>query len=141
MQVQHGGIGLLMLALTLAGCSQSAGLATGSLTPAAAPTPTELPNTPDNRIKNLAWNSAWAQTCGFYYDNAKLKSSYLAYESQAGTPPETVAKLAAAFDKAQMSFRVLGTAHQDSCTDARLDRIRSSVARYLASDFTPGSAV
>ena len=141
MQAQHGGIGLLLLALALAGCSQSAGLATGSLTPAAAPAPAEVPNTPDNRIKNLAWNSAWAKTCGFYFDNAKLKSSFLSYETTAGTPPETVAKLGTSYDKSQSGIRVATAGRADLCTDARLERIRNSMARYLSGDFTPGGAV
>ena len=126
-------------ALILQGCAAQTGLSTGSTAVVAAPV--ALENTSNNRIKNLAWNSAMAQACGFYFDNAKLKSSFLAYESQAGTPPESVTKLGASYEKAQGTIRALTASRPEMCTESRLDRIRATMARYLAGDFTPGSAV
>lgn len=130
-----------MIALMLSGCSQPSGLATGSLGAVTPPAPVELENTANNRIKNLAWNSAMAQVCGFYFDNAKLKSMYMAYETQAGTPPETIAKLGASYDKSQGGIRAVTAGRDELCTESRLERIRGSMARYLGGDFTPGGAV
>ena len=131
-------IALTMAGMATAGCAQQSGLDTGSLGQAGAPA--EVVNTPDSRLKHLAWNSAWAQVCGFYFDNAKLKSSYLAYEANSGTAPETVAKLATSYDKAQGIIRSGVSSRTDLCTETRLQRIRDSIARYLAGDFSPGGA-
>ena len=78
------GIHMVAAGLMLAGCSQQPAPATGSMAPASAP------NTPAARLERLAWNTAWAQTCGFYFDNLKLKSTYLAFEANAGMPADQV---------------------------------------------------
>ena len=100
-----------------------------------------LVNTPASRVEHLAWNTAWAKSCGFYFDNAKMKSSYLAYESTAGTTADQVAKLATTYDRLQGSLGAIAASQADQCNDRRLERIRSEINRYLAGDFTPGPAV
>jgi len=121
--------------LMLAGCSQQAASTTGSLTSAPPP------NTASARVEHLAWNTAWAQTCGFYFDDLKLRSTYLAYEANGGMPPEQVTKLGGTYDRTQASLRAIAATHVDQCSGGRLDRIRSSIARYLAGDFSPGDTV
>jgi len=128
------GIHMVAAGLMLAGCSQQPAPATGSMAPASAP------NTPAARLERLAWNTAWAQTCGFYFDNLKLKSTYLAFEANAGMPADQVSRLGPAYDRTQGSLRAIAAAHGDDCTEARLGRIRASIARYLAGDFSPGEA-
>ena len=122
---------------TVAGCSQTAGSTTASV----AAAPAAVVNTPASRLEHLAWNSAWAKSCGFYFDNAKLKSSYLAYETAAGTPAEQVAKLGNSFDRLQGSIGSIAASQADQCTDRRLEHIRAEIARYLGGDFTPGESV
>jgi hypothetical protein len=123
----------------LMGCSQQPGSVTASVAPAAAPP--EVPNTPPTRLEHIAWNSAWAQNCGFYFDNQKLKSAYLTYEANAGTSPDQINKLANTYDKVQKSILAIAATHRDQCTDQRNERIRASIARYLAGDFSPGETV
>ena len=124
----------LATAVLTAGCAQQPAATTGSAAPALAP------NTTAARLEHLAWNTAWAQNCGFYFDNLKLKSAYLSYEASAGTPPEQVTKLAGTYDRTQGSLRAIAAGHPDECTDQRLERIRTNIARYLAGDFSPGEA-
>ena len=130
---------LCLLAVILPGCAQQPPGTTGSVAPPAAPQ--AAPNTPASRLEHLAWNSAWAQGCGFYFDNTKLKSAYLAYEASAGTPPDQVSRLAGSYDKAQGVIRSIASNRLDQCTEQRLARIRANIARYLAGDFAPGEAV
>jgi hypothetical protein len=70
-----------------------------------------------------------------------LKSAYLTYEANAGTAPDQVSKLANTYDKVQKSILAIAATHRDQCTDQRLERIRASIARYLAGDFSPGEIV
>jgi len=89
----HAFVSVLLLAAAglASGCGGSAsGLLTGS-TPAAADGPGTLNNDdPAARPVAVAWTSARAQRCGFYFDPAKLRASYLAYESR--QPGADVAK-------------------------------------------------
>jgi len=127
-------IGLLG-SLALAGCSQQTAATTASM----APVPP--PNTTSSRLERLAWNSAWAQNCGFYFDNQKLKSAFLAFEANSGIAPDQLTKLGRTYDRAQTTIRAIAASHPDECTDQRLEKIRATMARYLAGDFTPGEAV
>ena len=144
MALRMTGCHVAALALLLAGCApqatsttSSAGAvagAAGMVAPVAAPTP-------ESRFKHLAWNSAWAETCGFNIDYPKLKGAYLAYEVINGSSAPDVEKLGASLDKARgILLRVVST-RSDLCDTARIERIRGSMARYVANDFTPGEAV
>ena len=127
-----------LLALASSGCATQPGSTTGSPAPAGLPPAAVI--TPGSRLEHLAWNSAWALACGFYLDNAKLKSTYLAYEASAGTPPDQVAKLASSYDRVQGTFGAVAVTHSDQCTEQRKERIKAAIARYLAGDFNPGEA-
>jgi hypothetical protein len=126
---------VLSASLALAGCAQPGPATTGSVGSAT------VPNTTAARLEHLAWNTAWAQTCGFYFDNSKLKSTFLAYEATNGTPPDQVTRLGVTYDRTQSSLRAIASAHADQCTGSRLDRIRANIARYLSGDFSPGDTV
>jgi hypothetical protein len=138
-------IATVALALTcaVAGCSTQPTATTASVGVVAGPT-AEAPlavATPESRLKLLAWNSVWAEVCGFTLDTAKLKASYLSYETAAGATPEAIAKLASSFDRARGIIRPAMAGRSDQCTADRIERIRTTVARYLANDFAPGGAV
>ena len=102
--------------------------------PVAAPTP-------ESRFKHLAWNSSWAEVCGFNIDYPKLRASYMAYEAINGASAEDVPKLGASLDKAHGILHGAVATRVDLCNDARLERIRATMARYVANDFSPGDAV
>ena len=74
---------LLAGAAGLAACSSGAsGLITGT-TVTAADAPGGITNeSPMARPIGVAWTSARAKRCGFYFDPAKLRASYLAYEAR-----------------------------------------------------------
>lgn len=118
----------------------SALASTGNLAaPAGAPTPTA--DTTSGRLSHIAWNTAWAQACGFYFDDAKLKAAYLAFEARSGLPADQMDKVSGYYDRGQAGFRKLAAGHPDQCTPNRLALIQATIARYLAGDFSPGQAV
>ena len=129
-------VAALIAAGPLLGACAGSG-ATGSTTAAAMP----AAPTPEGRLKNLVWNSAWATACGFQLDTAKLKANYMAYEVAAGTDPAKIASLGNSFDKLHGSIRNMAVGRPDECTEDRIGRIRETVGRYLANDFSPGGAV
>lgn len=139
-----------MLAATLAGCSGSNALSTGSLfgggnkaktaaaaaaAPAAPPPPR---NDPVARAFSTGAVSARAQKCGFNFDPARLKSSYLAFEAQSGTPVEELAKSEKLYNVTQNSVAKAIATEPDYCTPARIAFIRGDLTRHLAGDFAPG---
>src|SRR5262245_16199305 len=76
--------GLLLAGTVCAGgCGSSAsGLITGSA-PAAADMPGNISNaSPMARPIAVAWTSARARRCGFFFDPVKLRASYLAFEAK-----------------------------------------------------------
>jgi hypothetical protein len=128
---------LLAAAGLVAGCGSGAsGLLTGS-TPAAADTPGTLSDDdPAARPIAVAWTSARAQRCGFYFDAAKLRSSYLAFEAkQSG--PDQLAKAEKAFDSTFQTIRQRVAAEPEYCTDAKSADIKKDLTRHLAGDFRP----
>ena len=119
-----------------AGCSGGAsGLLTGS-TPAAADAPGTLSNEdPVARPIAVAWTSARAQRCGFYFDPAKLRSSYLAFEAR--QPGADLAKAEKTYDSTFQTIRQRVGSEPDYCTDAKSADIKKDLARHLAGDFKP----
>jgi len=130
---------VVLTAAALCGCAQQPAATTGSIAPVAPLAPP--PNTTTTRLDHLAWNTAWAESCGFYFDNAKLKASYLNYEASAGTPTDQMPKIGGLYDRTQSAALKLAAAHLDQCTDQRLEHIRASMGRYLSGDFSPGEVV
>jgi hypothetical protein len=144
MAVHCTGWAALTLALLLAGCAPQATSTTGSAGAVAGATgmvaPVSAP-TAESRFKHLAWNAAWAEVCGFNVDYPKLRISYLAYEAANGTPAADMDRLGASLDKARSIIQRAVATRADLCNSARIERIRSSMARYVANDFSPGEAV
>lgn len=118
------------------GCSGASGLLTGS-TPAAADAPGSAADTdPLARPISVAWTSARAQRCGFFFDPAKLRSSYLAYEArQSG--PEQLTKAEKTYDTTLKTIRERVAADREYCSDAKSAEIKKDLTRHLAGDFTP----
>jgi hypothetical protein len=129
--------GLLLAAAGLAGCSGNAGgLLTGS-TPAAADAPGKLPSEdPTARPVAVAWTSARAQRCGFFFDPAKLRSSYLAYEARQSSP-DLLGKAEQTYDQTFKSIRAKVGADPEYCSDSKSAEIKKDLTRHLAGDFTP----
>jgi hypothetical protein len=117
-----------------AGCGNSAsGLTTGS-----AEAPGALGNAdPMARPVAVAWTSARAKRCGFYFDPAKLKINYLSYERTQGTGNEQLGNIEKAYDTSfkTTSDRISGDAGY--CSDRKGLEIKADLQRHLAGDYTP----
>jgi hypothetical protein len=145
----YGRAGLLLTALTLAGCANAPlpSLTTGSLfgskpdatAVAATPAPPVIRNDPTSRALYVSRVAAKAQRCGFNFDADKLKGRFLAAEGAA--PDADVAELAK-LDKVY-TISLSGTtkaikADEAYCTDARTAHMKADLARHLAGDYAPG---
>jgi hypothetical protein len=96
-------------------------------------------NDPLARPTQVAWTSARASHCGFVFNPAQLRASYMAAEMQAGNTPEQMQKIEHAYDYTLQS--VTATIKDDFryCNDARTAAIKKDLNRYLAGDYTPGA--
>jgi hypothetical protein len=128
-------LGLLLAAAALqAGCSGASGLTTGT---AAADAPGGLTN--DSALARpvaVAWTSARAQRCGFYFDPAKLRASYLAYEAKQSAG-EQLAKAEKSYDTTFKVIRERASSDPDYCTNRKSAEIKADLQRHLAGDFAP----
>jgi hypothetical protein len=127
---------LLAAAGVIAGCSGGGGNIITGTTASATESPGSLP--PENplaRPTGVAWTSARAEKCGFYFDSTKPRASYLAYEAKQSTPDQ-VAKAQQAYDT---TFKLIGqrvVADPDYCNDRKSAEIKTELTRHLAGDFT-----
>jgi hypothetical protein len=133
--------GLLLVAAGLAGCGGSgSGLLTGA-TAAPADAPGALkPEDPMLRPFAVAWTAARAQRCGFNFDPAKLRASYLTYEARQ-SPPDQLTKAEKQYDVTFKAIRAHVGADPDYCTDSKSAAIKKDLGRHLAGDFKPGIPV
>ncbi len=130
---------LLITAGVVVGCGGGGGgtdnIITGT-TASAAEVPGNLPpESPLARPTAVAWTSARAEKCGFYFDSAKLRANYLAYEAQQSTPDQ-LAKAQQAYDT---TFKMIGqrvASNPDYCTDRKSAEIKAELTRHLANDFS-----
>jgi hypothetical protein len=132
----------LAFALTLAAAAVCAGCSGGGLLPESASAAADAPggtlkdDDPASRPIGVAWTSARAHRCGFYFDPAKLKASYLAYEARQ-SPPEQLAKAEKNYDATFRMIRERVSADPDYCTSRKSAEIKADLTRHLAGDFTP----
>ena len=128
---------LLAFAALLAACGNSA---SGGLTTGATPAPANcLPLSNEDPLARpvaVAWTSARAQRCGFYFDPAKLRTSYLAYEAKQSNA-EQLAKAEKSYDSTFKVIRDRVSSDPDYCTDKKGAEIKADLQRHLAGDFTP----
>jgi len=128
---------LLAAAAGLAACSSGAsGLITGS-----TQTNTDAPGgiTNDNPLARpigVAWTSARARRCGFNFDPAKLRASYLAYEASQ-SKGELLAKSEKSYDTTFQVITERISADPNYCTDRKGAEIKTELARHLKGDFAP----
>jgi len=127
---------LLAVAAVFAGCSGGAsGLLTGTVQAADAPGTLKAED-PLARPIAVAWTSARAHRCGFFFDPGKLRAAYLAYEAkQSGA--EQLAKAEKSYDTTYKLIRERVSGNPDYCTDGKSAEIKGNLQRHLAGDFTP----
>jgi hypothetical protein len=128
---------LLATAAFQAGCGGGAsGLTTGAVS-GDAPAGGINNDHPMARPISVAWTSARAKRCGFYFDPDKLRSSYLAYEAQQGAAPDQLGKLQSTYDSTFNTISAKIGAEADYCSDRKAADIKSNLQRHLAGDFQP----
>ena len=123
-------------AALLAACGNSASgaLTTGS---AAGPAPGTIGNDhPLARPVAVAWTSARAQRCGFYFDPTKLRASYLTYEAKQ-SPPDQLTKAEKTYDSTYKTIYDRVSGDPDYCSERTTSQIKGDLQRHLAGDFTP----
>lgn len=128
-------------ALALAGCSGSGGLTTGSLfggAPASAAKPDPVTrNDPTSRAFQVGTVSARAVKCGYNFDPARLKSTFLAAEAAQGTPVEELGKIEKVYDVAYSGVTKAVAGQPAYCTDQKTAEIKKDLTRHMAGDYTP----
>lgn len=128
---------LLAVTALQAGCGSNAGgLTTGSAATGDAPGGFSNED-PRARPVAVAWTAARAKRCGFFFDPAKLRTAYLAYEARQGAAGEPFMKIERSYDSTfkNISDRISGEA--DYCSDKKGIEIKADLQRHLAGDFTP----
>jgi hypothetical protein len=128
---------LVLAASALAGCSGTSGLTTGSLI-GGEQKPAGPVNDPPMRAFQVGTVSARAIKCGFNFDPAKLKTSYLAYE-RAQPAGGDLAKIEKIYDVSFNGVAKAVAGETGYCTDQKTKEIKADLARHLAGDYTPSA--
>jgi hypothetical protein len=141
-----GAATLLAVAAVHSGCGNGSG-ATGSLfsnnTSVQKLVPVSEPDAPPGinndspmaRPASVAWTSARAKRCGFFFDPVKLRATYLAYESR--QPGQDLAKIESTYDNIFKVISATVAGDADYCNESRSKDIKAELARHLAGDFNP----
>jgi hypothetical protein len=128
-----GAAGALVGTWLLAGCSSSA----GSLTGGAAEVGGMKNDDPMARPVGVAWVAARAKRCGFYFDPAKLRTSYLAWERGQGGAADQYAKIESTYDTTFKRTYDMVAVDASYCTEYRGSEIKGDLQRYLGGDYSP----
>jgi hypothetical protein len=135
-----------IVALTLAACGSSSlpalpslsNLTTGSL--GAQPEPTiaaPKPITAQDRAVHVSVTAARAQKCGYNFDAARLRETFLAAETQRGTAAEDLGKAQQTYDFTYT--KILGAIGglDNYCTDKVTESTKRDLTAALAGSFDP----
>ena len=126
-------LGAAVLASALAACSGGGGVTTASLlgTPAAQPQVDE----PTDRALHVASVSARASKCGYNFNPAKLRESFLAAEAANGATPEQMTKLGQSYDFTHTTVSKQISNPEEYCSDQRTRLVSADLTKQLAGDF------
>ncbi len=119
--------------------SGSSGLSTGSLfgsKQAEAVNVAPPVETPSTRAAQVGAVSARATKCGYNFDQARLKSGFLASEGQKGASAEEIARVEREFDTIRVKVAATIATDPDFCTDSKTRVIKTDLTRHLAGDYS-----
>jgi hypothetical protein len=125
--------------LALAACSGAvSGITTGSLggTPAPKVAAAPVPAKPTDRAIQVASTSARAEKCGYNFDAARLRASYLAAEGQQGLAPADAATVEKLYDMTRGKVAAVLRPNDDYCSDEKTREIKADLTRHMAGDFS-----
>lgn len=115
----------------------STGSLFGGTTEAAAPAAAAGPsNDPTSRAFQVGSVSARAVKCGYHFDPAKLRTSFLASESGAVAPTD-LPRVEKVYDTAFNGVTKAVAGQSGYCTPDKTADIKANLTRHLAGDFTP----
>jgi hypothetical protein len=122
--------------LALIGATLQAGCGGTGLTTSSTAAESKIPanDDPVARPTFVAWTSARAKRCGFFFDAAKLRTAYLAYEGKQGGD---LANIERVYDQTFKSTSDTVWANAEYCSDKKGAEIKQELARHLAGDYTP----
>jgi hypothetical protein len=127
-------------ALALGGCGGGSGLTTGSLfgSSSDAKVVTAAPVIDASvRATQVSAVSARAAKCGFNFDPAALRTSFLSAEAAQAPDQAALAKTEREYDTIRAKVAAAIAKEPDFCTEAKTRDIKSDLTRHLAGDFTP----
>lgn len=143
----HAALAAALLAATaVAGCGGGNVFTTGSngdgtgVTKLKAVMPPDAPpgitnDSPMARPASVAYVTARAKRCGFFFDPVKTRSNYLAFEAR--QPGQDVSKVEKIFDDSYKVVLARVSADESYCNETRSADIKAGLARLLANDYTP----
>ncbi|WP_139247787.1 hypothetical protein [Hyphomicrobium sp. CS1GBMeth3] len=111
----------------------------GAATPAdgaALPTPVPQSSATD-RAFQVGAVSARAQKCGYNFDAAKLKASYLAHEVGRGASNEEIANVEKIHGVSYNGVMKAAADEANFCSERKTAQIKTDLNRLLAGDFEP----
>jgi acetyl esterase/lipase len=125
--------------LALGGCSSGGGLTTGSLfgSSQAGYVAAAQPPTSSARAAQVGAVSARAAKCGFNFDAAALKASFMSAETAQAADQASLAKTEREYDTIRGKVASAISKDSDFCTDSKSSEIKADLTRHLAGDFTP----
>ncbi len=147
---------MIVATAALAGCSSN-GVSTASIL-GTAPTPPETAapaapgqpgapvvaavppapmSTPTDRAFQVGTVSARAVKCGYNFDAVKVKTAFLASETQRGTPPDQLANVEKIYAVAYNGVTKAAATDDNYCSERKTETIKADLGRLLAGDFEP----
>ncbi|MDX2154866.1 MAG: hypothetical protein SFW09_00020 [Hyphomicrobiaceae bacterium] len=131
------GVSCVGVALMLGACSlESSALSTGTLLGAGKqkePTPAELAT---DRAVHVAATSANASRCGYVFDPAQVKASYLAFEQGQGAAADFAQQLDKSYDFTHAKIAKSTVNAEDFCSEEQTAIIKRNLNKVLAGDFS-----
>lgn len=125
-------LGAAVLAGALAACSGGGGVTTASLL--GTPAKPQL-DEPTERALNSATISARASKCGYNFNPAKLRESFLAAEAAGGATPEQMTKLGQSYDFTHATVSKQISNPEEYCSEQRTREVSAALTKQLAGDF------
>jgi hypothetical protein len=135
-------VAVTLAASALGGCSAgsgSGGLTTGALF-GSAQAESVAAAVPDGSVRaaQVGAVSARAAKCGFNFDPASLRSSFLAAETAAD--PAALGKVEREYDTIRSKVAAAIAKDHEFCSDSKSAEIKSDLTRHMAGDFSPRQA-
>lgn len=132
----------VLLALAMAGCSGTSGLSTSSIFGANSNTATAQPppppvSDPTARAFQVGTVSARAVKCGYNFDPAKLKASFLAAEAGQGATADDLSRIEKVYDISFNGVTKAVAAEPNYCGAEKTQQIKADLGRHLAGDYSP----